>query len=373
MKGTKVLAILMAVVLAVSLTACAQPAAPAEDTSAQPDATQEQGTSEQTGADAPAEAVAPEVTDEAAPAGDDYSQYKVGLICDTAGLGDQSVNDQAQMGMDKIAKDFGVQIQTAEPADDSQILDMMQKFCEMDFDLVVCCAFSHEEALRQVAPEYPDVNFMILDTIVDIPNVMSFTYATHEGSYLAGVAAAQKTESNVIGFVGGMKIPTIEKYEVGFSEGMQSVNPDIQMIPKYIGTDGSAWNDPATAKSLTMDMIANGADVCFHAAGGSGLGMIEACEEENIWAIGVNIDQSHLAPENMLTSMLTRGDVAIYIATETMLNGGSVSGHTTLDCSNDGVGLVMNDFFTADEQQQLEDVKQQIISGEIVVTNVMEY
>jgi len=350
MRRLKVLSLIMVMVLAFTFVACSE--APDQTEGTQTKAAEESG-------------------DTAALGG--HSDIKVGLICTIGGLGDQSVNDQAQMGMDRIAEEFGVQIQTAEPADDSQILDMMQQFCEMGFDLIVCCAFSHEEALLQVADQYPDVNFMILDTIVDLPNVMSFTYATHEGSFLAGIAAALKTESDVIGFVGGMSIPTIQKFETGFIEGAQYINSDIQVISKYIGSDASAWNDPATAKALTLDMMTNGADVCYHAAGGSGLGMIEACVEADNWAIGVNIDQAHLAPDNVLTSMLTRGDVAIFIATETLINGGDVSGHMVLDCSNDGVGIVMNDFFTEEEKQQIEDAKQKIISGEITVTNVMEY
>lgn len=340
MKKMKIIAVVMAVLLAMTFAACAQ------------------GPSGQNGSSEG------EVQS---------SDVKVGLITDVSGLGDQSINDQAQAGMDKIAEDFGVQVQTAEPADDTQTLDMMQKYCDMGFDVIVCCSFSQEEALKQVAPNYPDTKFVIIDTIVDLPNVMSFTYATHEGAFLAGAAAAMKSESGVVGFVGGMNIPTIEKYEVGFTEGAAYINPEIQVIAKYIGTDGSAWSDPATAKSLTNDMIANGADVCFHAAGGSGLGMIEACAEKGAWAIGVNIDQSQLAPETVLTSELTRGDVAIHIATEKFLNGEDVSGHFILDCSNDGVGLVQNEFFTEEEQKSLEEIKEKIISGEIEVTNVMDY
>ena len=295
----------------------------------------------------------------------------VGLVCSVGGLGDQSINDQAQMGMDWIAKDFGVQTRTFEPMEDSQVLDMIQRLCELKYDLIVIDAFSLEDPMIQCAIAYPDQRFMILDTVVDLPNVMSFTYATHNGSFLAGVAAALKTESKVIGFVGGMNIPVIKKFELGFIEGIQYVDPSIRVISKYIGNDDSAWNDPATAKSLTLDMIANGADICYHAAGASGMGMIEACKEKGIWAIGVNIDQAHLAPDIMLTSMLTRGDVAIYVATEKMLKGEKVSGHVILDCDNDGVGIVMNDFFTAEEKSKIEDARTKIIAGDIVVTDAM--
>ena len=221
---------------------------------------------------------------------------------------------------------------------------------------------------------YPDVHFMILDTEVsDIDNVASFTYATHECSFLAGIAAAMKSESDVIGFIGGMQIPTIEKFQVGFEEGVHYVKPDAKVIVKYIGNDSSAWNDPATAKTLTLDCIANGADVCYHAAGASGMGMVEACVENNIWAIGVNIDQTHLAPKNMLTSALTKGDRAVYLFTESCINGTPMSGMTVLNCANDGVGVVASEFMTDDIMTAVNDAAAKIVSGELKVTNVMSY
>jgi basic membrane protein A len=249
-----------------------------------------------------------------------------------------------------------------------------QKFCDEGYDLVIFNAFNQEEALRTVAPAYPDVNFMILDTIVDdIPNVACFTYATHEVSFLAGVLAARKSTTGVIGFIGGMEIPTIQKYQTGYEEGVAYVNPTASVIAKYVGNDNNAWSDPATAKSLTLDEIANGADVCFHAAGGSGLGMIEACNEKGVYSIGVNIDQSHLAPDTVLTSALTRGDVAIEMFVKSFIDGAVLTGHTTLDCANGGVGLVESSFFTDDDKAAIQDVTDKIISGEIVVTNVMDY
>ncbi len=163
-------------------------------------------------------------------------------------------------------------------------------FCEEGYDLVVFNAFNQEEALRPVAPAYPDVNFMLLDTVVDdISNVACFTYATHEVSFLAGVLAARKSITGVVGFIGGMEIPTIQKYQKGFEEGVAYVNAADTVIAKYVGNDNNAWSDPATAKSLTLDEIANVADVCFHAAGGSGLGMIEACNEKGVLLDCVNI------------------------------------------------------------------------------------
>ncbi len=298
---------------------------------------------------------------------------KVGLVL-TGALGDQSVNDQAYDGLIYAQDNYGVEVKAVECTDASMYAEAAQKFCDEGYDLVIFNAFNEEEALRTVAPAYPDVHFMILDTIVDdIANVACFTYATHEVSFLAGVLAARKSATGVIGFIGGMEIPTIQKYQTGFEEGVAYVNPAATVIAKYVGNDNNAWSDPATAKSLTLDEIANGADVCFHAAGGSGLGMIEACNEKGVYSIGVNIDQSHLAPDTVLTSALTRGDVAIEMFVKSYIDGSVLTGHTTLDCANGGVGLVESSFFTDDDKAAIQDATEKIISGEIVVTNVMDY
>lgn len=301
------------------------------------------------------------------------ADIKVGLVL-TGALGDQSVNDQANAGLQYCLENYGVQVKAVECTDASMYAEAAQKFAEEGYNLVVFNAFNQEEALRTVAPAYPNVNFMILDTVVDdIPNVACFTYATHEVSFLAGVLAARKSASGVIGFIGGMEIPTIQKYQKGFEEGVAYVNPADTVIAKYVGNDNNAWSDPATAKSLTLDEIANGADVCFHAAGGSGLGLIEACNEKGVYSIGVNIDQSHLAPDTVLTSALTRGDVAIELFVKSYLDGAVLTGHTTLNCANGGVGLVESKFFTDEDKAAIADVTAKIISGEIVVTNVMDY
>ena len=302
----------------------------------------------------------------------DPSTIKVALLMDGA-LGDQSVHDQAYAGLMQVQQEFGVQVNYVENVDTSKMIDAMQSFGDDGYDLVVCDTFIFADALEQVGPSYPDVKFMILDTNVDVANVTSFTYATHEVSFLAGIVAAMVNETDVIGFIGGMAIPSIEKYQVGYEEGVAYVNPNATVIPKYVGNDNTAWNDPATAKSLSLDIIANGADVLFQAAGASGMGMIEACVEKNVWAIGVNIDQTHLGPEHLLTSALTKGDRAIYLFVESYLKGALLTGFQTLNCANDGVSLVESKFFTDEIKAAVADATARIISGEIKVTNVLDY
>ena len=172
----------------------------------------------------------------------------------------------------------------------------------------------------------------------------------------------------IIGFIGGMEIPGIVRFQVGFEEGVHYVNPEAKVITKYIGNDNSAWSDPATAKSLAIDCINNGADVCYHAAGGSGIGMIEACTEKDVWAIGVNVDQAHLSPDRVLTSALTKGDQAIYLFTESYLNGSILKGLYDLDCSNDGVGLVDSEHLSEEAKEAVQQAKEKISNGEIKVT-----
>lgn len=302
----------------------------------------------------------------------DQPEVKVALILEGS-LGDESINDQAYEGLKQVADTFKVETKYVECTDPSMYADYLEGLVEQGFNVICCDSFNQEEALRAFAPEHPDVRFMILDTeISGMDNVASFMYATHECSYLAGIAAAMKSESKVIGFIGGMQIPTIEKFQVGFEEGVHSVAPDAQVLVKYIGNDNSAWNDPATAKTLTLDCISNGADVCYHAAGASGLGMIEACTDSGIWAIGVNIDQEHLAPENMLTSALTKGDRAIYLYVESILNGSPLTGLNILNCANEGVGVVESQFMTEDIMAAVNEAAAGIADGTVTVTNVMD-
>ncbi len=296
---------------------------------------------------------------------------KIGLIVDTAGLGDKSFNDQANMGLEKAAADFNAETKVMQPKDNSQFMDMQQALAESGYGLVINNGFSMADALEQSADKYPNTSFVIIDTFVDKPNVMSVTYATHEGSYLAGIIAAMRSKTGTIAFVGGMNIPTIEKFQVGFEEGAKSVNPNINIIVKYIGNDGSAWSDPATAKALTLDAIANGADVCYHAAGGSGLGMIEACKEKGVWAIGVNLDQEAVAPDTVLTSMLTKGEVAVYESSKMFVNGEKITGHLVMDLENDGVGVVLSRHLTQEEKDAVAKAREAIIKGELKVTDIM--
>jgi basic membrane protein A len=296
---------------------------------------------------------------------------KAGLVIEPNGLGDKSVNDQAYEGLLRAESQLKVGVKLMEPRDSSQFLDMNQMLADSGYQIVINNAFSMADAVAQVADSYPNVQFVILDTVVDKPNVISATYETHKGSFLAGAAAAMTSKSGIIGFVGGMKIPTIERFEVGYIEGAKYINPGITVISKYVGNDNSAWSDAPRGKALTEDLASNGADVVYHAAGGTGIGVIDGCASRGIWAIGVNIDQEHIAPNTVLTSMLTRGDNAVFQAIEAQTKGVKLGRRMVMDLDNDGVGLVPSRHLSAEVKARLEEVKRKIISGEIVVTDPM--
>lgn len=297
---------------------------------------------------------------------------KVGLISGLTGFGDLSQNDQALEGCQRAEEEFGIELKTVEPKDTTQVLDMIQSFAEDGYQIIICAVCDYDDILADVAPQYPDVNFLTIDSTFNLENVMAVEYMTHEGSYLAGAAAAMKSETGVIGAVGGMDLASISRFIDAYEQGAKAVNPDIECIVKYVGTDYNAWADTATAKSLTLDMIDNGADVVFQIAGGAGLGTIEACGERGVWAIGVNVDQEYIAPDTVMTSMLTAGENAIYDAIEAYVKDGTkFTGIFTANLANSCVDIVYSRHFTEEEIEQLQQMRQQIIDGEIDVVDAV--
>lgn len=349
----KVVLLLLTLVLSFSLVACANsPSAPVS--------TGTSVNSETSGnAESPVE-----------PSADDV--VKVGLITGLTGLGDQSMNDQALLGCQMAEKDFGIEYKVVEPKDASQVLDMIQTFVDDGYTIIVCAVPDYDDTIAEIAPSCPDVHFISVDSMLSMDNVMYVEYLTHEGSYLAGAAAAMNSTTGVIGAVGGMDLTTISRFIDAYIQGAQSINPDIQCIVKYVGTDYNAWADTATAKSITLDMIDNDADVIFQIAGGAGLGTIDACKERGVWAIGVNVDQEQIAPESVLTSMLTRGETAIYEAIGGYINDGiPITGAFQASLANEGVGIVYSRHLSEEQKTQLKEIEQKIIDGEIEVVDAV--
>lgn len=314
---------------------------------------------------------APADDSEQAPDETTDEQIKVGLIAGLTGFGDKSMNDQALLGCEQAKEEFGIELKVLEPKDQTQVLDIMQNLIDEDYDLIISAVPDYESILQELAPNAPDTQFVIVDSLYQDENVMCVEYLTHQGSYVAGAAAAIKSETGVVGCVGGMDLPVISRFMVGFEEGAKSVNPDIEVICKYVGNTYEAWGDTTTAKSITRDMISNNCDVVFQIAGGAGLGVIDGAKEGEIWAVGVNVDQEEIAPDTVLTSMLTRGEVAVYDAIKKVVNGEKVGGLYQADLANNGVGIVYSRHFSEDETAQLQQIAADIIDGKIEVTDFL--
>ena len=233
-------------------------------------------------------------------------------------------------------------------------------------------SFSWTTALSTIAPEFPDTNFVVIDAVVDAPNVQSIIFDEHTGSFLVGALAALKSTTGTVGFVGGMDVPIIHKFYCGYAQGAKAAKPDIKLIENYTGTTPAAWNDPVTAGELTKAQFDAGADVVFAAAGGSGLGVLQAAKDAGKFSIGVDSNQNYLQPGSVLTSMLKRVDNAVYTAlTEAGDDATFKPGLTILGLAQDGVGYAVDDnnsaLISADMTSKVEDLKAKIISGEIAV------
>ena len=233
------------------------------------------------------------------------------VIYDLGGKFDKSFNEAAYNGAEAWKAETGGSFLDLELQNDAQREQALRRFAGQGANPIVMAGFSWTAALTAVAPEFPDTNFVVIDTVVDAPNVQSIIFDEHTGSFLVGALAALKSETGTVGFVGGMDVPLIHKFYCGYAQGAKAVNADIKLIENYTGTTPAAWNDPVTAGELTKAAIDNGADVIFAAAGGSGLGVLQAAKDAGKYSIGVDSNQNYLQPGSVLTSMLKRVDVAV--------------------------------------------------------------
>src|SRR5499425_3348071 len=251
---------------------------------------------------------------------DDKSKVHVGIVFDIGGKDDRSFNAAAWQGVNRAAKDFPIVLRDVEPGDPTSIEPAMRAFAERAYDLIIGVGFAQTPQIESVAKDYPALNFAIIDGVSQLPNVSSLIFKEHEGSYLVGMIAALTSKTGTLGFVGGMDIPLIHKFEVGYEEGAKAVLPNVRVIPNYVGVTDTAWNDPVKGKELARAQIEKGADVIFAAAGNSGLGAFDAAEQygkdgqghARRFAIGVDSNQNWVKPGFILTSMVKRVDNAVY-------------------------------------------------------------
>ncbi|MCY4104806.1 MAG: BMP family ABC transporter substrate-binding protein [bacterium] len=302
------------------------------------------------------------------------------LVFDIGGRGDQSFNDSAAAGLDRAADFLRINPTEASPNPDGSNRAELLQLSADGADLVIGVGFLFGESITEVATNNPDTFFGIIDSFpAELPNLAGLTFAEHEGSFLVGAAAALKSNTGTVGFIGGVDIPIIRKFHAGFEAGVYAVDPNIEILATYVTEppDFDGWSQPAEAKIIAQSMYEGGADVIYHAAGGSGAGLFEAAKEfseaggSKVWAIGVDSDQYWTSAEEVrpyiLSSMLKRVDVAVYNTIERVVNGTFTGGLTVFDLAANGVGYSISGGFLNDIIPQLEEFKQAIIRGDIVV------
>lgn len=315
-------------------------------------------------------------------AADDKSKIHVGIVFDIGGKDDRSFNAAAWQGVQRAAKDLPIVLRDIEPGTPNAIEPAMRAFAERNYDLIIGVGFAQAPIMEQVAKDYPNIHFAIIDGVSELPNVASLVFKEQEGSYLVGILAANTSKTGTIGFLGGMDIGLIHRFEKGYEEGAKSVNPNIRIIQNYVGVTDSAWNNPGKGKELSLAQIQKGADVIFTAAGNSGLGAFDAVEQQGKqngrathFVIGVDSNQNMVKPGFVLTSMVKRVDNAVYNIVQDVVNNRFSPGLHVFGLDKDGVGYAMDDnnrdLVSPQAIEQAETAKKKIIAGEIKVTDAM--
>ncbi|MEP3947032.1 BMP family ABC transporter substrate-binding protein [Ascidiaceihabitans sp.] len=295
------------------------------------------------------------------------------VVFDLGGKFDKSFNEAAYTGAERWASETGGTYANFEISSDAQREQAIRRFAETGKSPIVVAGFAWAAALDTVAPVYPDTDFVIIDMVVDQPNVRSVVFNEHEGSYLVGLMAGMASETDVVGFIGGMDIPLIRKFGCGYAEGVLAANVDATVITNMVGTTPSAWNDPIKGSELTLAQISQNADVVFAAAGGTGVGVLQTATDQDILSIGVDSNQNYLHPGQVLTSMVKRVDNAVFSALKG--DGLIAEGINVMGVANGGVGYTLDEFNDAivsdDMRTALVEAEAAITSGALVVHDYM--
>ena len=301
----------------------------------------------------------------------DGTGFKIGMVTDVGGVNDGSFNQSAWEGLQRAGEAFGCEVKYIESKGDADYVPNIESFLDEDYDLIVCVGYMMADAVRDAAELYPDQKFAIIDDAsnADLDNVTCMMFEQEQASYLVGLAAGYTTESNIVGFVTGAANETMNSFGYGYCAGVLDANPDATIL-QY---NANNFGDASGGKTAVNTMVTKGADVVFHAAGGTGIGVIDGCKENKIWAIGVDSDQSPLAPETILTSALKRVDNACYDATKKTILGTLEGGVETYDLAAGGVDIApTTDNLSKNVLEKIEDAKKDIIAGDLVVPKNQE-
>jgi basic membrane protein A len=299
------------------------------------------------------------------------AEFKVGLVLDRGGKDDKSFNSSAYEGANHAREKLGILLKYVEAPDDNAFEPMLRAFALRDFDLIIGIGFAQKEAIQKVAAQFPKRHFAIVDAQVEAPNVRSLMFQEHEGAYLVGAIAAMTSKTGKIGFVGGMDVPLIRRFETGYEAGARKINPRINVVANFVGVTSEAWNNPPKAKELAVSQYEAGVDIIFAAAGASGLGVFDAAEDKQKFAIGVDSNQDWAKPGLILTSMLKRVDEAVFATIADSQAGRFAGGIQWFGLANKGLDYSFDRYnakiLTEPVRKRADELKADIISGRIVV------
>ena len=301
---------------------------------------------------------------------------KIALILDRGGKDDKSFNSAAYKGATEAKEKLGIFLKEVEVSDDNLFEPAMRSFAQKKFDLILAIGVSQSETVKKLCKELPDQKFAIVDAKVDCPNVISLMFEEHEGSFLVGYIAGLKSKTGSVGFVGGMDIPLIRRFEMAYLQGAKVANPKIKTISNYIGVTGEAWHNPTKGKELAQSQFSRGVDIIYVAAGASNNGVFDATESlskegEKKFSIGVDSNQNWIKPGLILTSMLKRVDSAVFQTIKSFKEGKFESGIRMHGLKNSGIDWALDEnnekLFSKEDIKKINDVKKDIISGKIKV------
>ena len=300
-----------------------------------------------------------------------HAEMKVGLVLERSGKDDKSFNASAYQGLKRAEKELGVTTKTVEAPDNSAYESLQRAFAEKKFDLIVAIGFHQLDAVKANAARFPDQKFLLVDEDAKMPNVRSVMFEEQEGSFLVGALAALHSKTGKIGFIGGMDVPLIRRFQLGYEAGIKKINPKAEIFINYLGVTGEAWNNPPKAKELALDQYSRGADVIFVAAGNSGLGVFDAAEAKKKFAIGVDSDQDWIKPGFILSSMMKHVDDAVFDSIKLFKEGKFTTGLTRYGVKSKGVDYAVDEYnaklITADDKKELEELRLEIANGKIKV------
>lgn len=303
------------------------------------------------------------------------AEITIGLVLDKGGKDDKSFNAAAVAGAERAAKEFNLTIKDVESPDDAAFEPAMRTFAERGIPLVIGIGFAQADPMKKVAPQFPKTHFAVVDAVVEGPNVSSLMFAEHEGSYLVGYLAGLATKTGKVGFVGGMEVALIRRFLLAYEAGVKAANPKAVVLSNFVGITAAAWANPNKGKELALSQLSQGADVIFHAAGASGMGVFDAVEEKKALIIGVDSNQNAIKPGLVLTSMLKRVDNAVYEAIKSEVTGTFKAGTHSFGLKDKGIDYAVdsnNETLIAPYVKKLEEVRAQIVSGKINVPDFYE-